>query len=134
MNTNCLEGWSCTKCDYKNGFHIQATISCEIYLTDDGTQSEDNCETNWKKDADVRCANCDHEATVKEFTAPYWKVACSWEVSAAAEVRASTLEEAIEISEQSEFPLPDEPDYIDGSFRIDPDMSEDLNKLWEKTK
>jgi hypothetical protein len=56
-----------------------------------------------------------------------WKVSCTWECYGTARVEADTLEEACEIAQADEFPLP-EGDYIDASFEVDPQMSELLNE------
>lgn len=53
-----------------------------------------------------------------------YKVGCSWEVYATAEVEAESLEDAIEIVEADEFPLPTDTSYVDGSFKVDVDVTE----------
>lgn len=63
----------------------------------------------------------------KEKKMPIFKVSCSWEVYATARVEANSLEEAIKTVEQDDFPLPNENHYIDGSFTVDREMSEELN-------
>lgn len=47
-----------------------------------------------------------------------FKIPCSWEAYGHTEVRADSLEEAIEIAECDETPLPPG-SYIEGSFKID---------------
>lgn len=53
-----------------------------------------------------------------------YKVVCSWEVYATSEVEAESLEDAIEIVEADEFPLPTDTAYVDGSFKVDVDVTE----------
>ena len=66
---------------------------------------------------------------------PKFKIACTWEVCGEAEIEANTLEEAIDKAVEIEdkqlgggLDLPDESEYVDGSFFIDPEMSKHLNK------
>jgi hypothetical protein len=57
-----------------------------------------------------------------------FKVAVSWSVFGEMNIEAETLEDAIQIAqEDTEISLP-EGEYIDGSFNVDPEMSEELNK------
>jgi hypothetical protein len=56
-----------------------------------------------------------------------FKIACTWEVYGVAEVEANSLDEAIELVQADDFPLPSEFDYVDGSFQTDYDMSELLS-------
>jgi len=57
-----------------------------------------------------------------------YKIACTWEVCGEAEVEANSLKEALDkVEEDDDLPLP-EANYIDGSFRIDREMSKHLNK------
>ena len=48
----------------------------------------------------------------------FFKVACSWEVYATMDIEAESLDEAMDIA-QFDSPLPNEPSYIEDSFRID---------------
>ena len=56
-----------------------------------------------------------------------WKVSCTWECYGVAYAEAETLEEAVEIVQADDFPLPTG-DYVDGSFETDIQMSQLLNK------
>ena len=51
-----------------------------------------------------------------------YRVPCSWEVYGITEVEAESWDEAISTAEESS--LPDESDYVDGSFRIDEELVE----------
>ena len=53
-----------------------------------------------------------------------YRVPCSWEVYATAEVEAESWNEAISKVEDDSFPLPTDPDYVDASFKIDREMLE----------
>ena len=54
-------------------------------------------------------------------------VAVSWEVCGVMDIEAESLDEAIRIAkEDQDLPLPDG-DYIDGSFLVDSQMSEEMN-------
>ncbi|RLA02511.1 MAG: hypothetical protein DRI97_03925 [Bacteroidetes bacterium] len=55
-----------------------------------------------------------------------WKIPCSWEVYAVAKIKAETLEAAIEIAEDDDFPLPTETHYVDASFLVDKDLAEHM--------
>jgi hypothetical protein len=60
---------------------------------------------------------------------PKFKVACSWTMIDEFEVEADTLEEAIckvEDNENNAFPLKGE--YLDDSFEINHDVTQELNK------
>jgi hypothetical protein len=57
-----------------------------------------------------------------------FKVAVSWSVFGEMNIEAETLEDAIRIAQDdTQIPLP-EGEYIDGSFNVDAEMSEELNK------
>jgi len=74
----------------------------------------------------------------------YYKVPCGWEVYGYIEVTANSIDEAIKTVEMDDyFPLPnrtifgkvreDEPNrakfsYVDGSFEVDRDIAEEMNK------
>ena len=61
-----------------------------------------------------------------------FKIAVSWEVYGDVEIEAETLTEAVNIAENDDnIPLP-EPNYIDGSFIVDAEMSKELNGDIEK--
>ena len=44
------------------------------------------------------------------------------------EVEANSLEEAIELAERDDSPMPDDSDYVDGSFEVDRDVAAEMNK------
>ena len=56
-----------------------------------------------------------------------YKIPCSWEVYGQAEVDADSLQDAINIVDSDEFPLP-QGDYVDASLRIDHDIIPEMNK------
>ena len=58
----------------------------------------------------------------------YYEIPCTWEVYGTMEVEADSLEEAIALAERDDSPMPDESDYVDGSFQIDRDIAEEINK------
>ena len=62
---------------------------------------------------------------------PY-KIPCSWEVVAMAEVEAESLNEAISKVEDHDFPLPIDNYYVDSTFKVDHEMIE-YNEEYEKT-
>jgi len=49
----------------------------------------------------------------------FFTVACSWEVYATMDIEAESLEEAVDIA-RFDSPLPNEPSYIEDSFKIEP--------------
>lgn len=49
-------------------------------------------------------------------------------MSATIEVEADSLEDAIRIVNEPEFPLPTNSDYVEGSFQIDVDSTIDANQ------
>ena len=58
-----LEGFACPNCGQHQAFSIYASSWFRIY--DDGV--EDNSDVEWSDDSPVRCLDCSHEGTVKEF-------------------------------------------------------------------
>lgn len=56
------------------------------------------------------------------------KIAAYWQMSATIEVEADSLEDAIRIVNEPEFPLPTNSDYVEGSFQIDVDSTIDANQ------
>ena len=60
---------------------------------------------------------------------PTYKIACTWQVYGELEIDAPTLDEAMIIAEDGDTPLPTESDYVDSSFEVDVQMTEQLNDL-----
>jgi xylose isomerase len=60
---------------------------------------------------------------------PTYKIACLWQVYGELDIDAPTLEKAIEIAEDGDTSLPVESDYVDSSFEVDIQMTEELNNL-----
>ena len=58
----------------------------------------------------------------------YYEIPCTWEVYGTVEIEADSLEEAIELAERDDSPMPDDSDYVDGSFQVDRDIAEEINK------
>lgn len=61
-----------------------------------------------------------------------WKVPVTWEVCGFVEIEAKTLEEAIEFAKDDEgvIPLPEESDYVDGSWRVTEEDVEIIRTLY----
>ena len=64
----------------------------------------------------------------------YYEIPCTWEVYGTVEIEADSLEEAIELAERDDSPMPDESDYVDGSFQVDRDIAEEINKDVDRCK
>lgn len=62
-----------------------------------------------------------------------YKISVTWESFGEAEIEAENLEEALDKAEADvdEIPLP-RANYVDGSFKIDRDMSKYLNMIEEE--
>ena len=58
----------------------------------------------------------------------YYEIPCTCEVYGTVEIEADSLEEAIELAERDDSPMPDDSDYVDGSFQVDRDIAEEINK------
>ena len=56
----------------------------------------------------------------------FFKVACSWEVYATMDIEAESLDEAMDIA-QFDSPLPNEPSYIEDSFKFDYEGTDTYN-------
>jgi len=72
---------------------------------------------------------------------PTFKIACTWQVYGELEINANTLEEAIEIAEDDRTALPPQDGYVDGSFEVDHQLSEEINReqlhvieIWERIR
>ena len=70
---------------------------------------------------------------------PTYRIACSWQVYGELLINASTLQEAIEIAEDDRTSLPPDSGYVDGSFEVDHQITEEINKdrlhvleIWER--
>lgn len=62
-----------------------------------------------------------------------YKIPCVWEVYGHMEIEAETLQDAIELAEQDDRPLPKESSYIEGSFWVDYDgIDHEENDIFEK--
>jgi len=55
-----------------------------------------------------------------------FKVCCSWTMTGEYEIEAETLGEAMELAEE-ETDLPKDPEYVDGSFEVRPEVTMELN-------
>ena len=60
-----------------------------------------------------------------------YHIPCSWQVYGRADVEANSLEEAIRIAEDDDFPLP-EGDYVDASFEVDRELAMELDENKEE--
>lgn len=58
---------------------------------------------------------------------PTFKVYVEWTVCSTVEVEAESLDDAICEVEKDEFPLPDDGDYVEGSFMANYEISHHLN-------
>ena len=58
----------------------------------------------------------------------YYEIPCTWEDYGTIEIEADSLEEAIELAERDDSPMPNDSDYVDGSFQVDRDIAEEINK------
>lgn len=63
-----------------------------------------------------------------------WEIPVTWEMCGNVVVEAPTLKEAMDIARDWDgvIPLPDDSDYVDGSWRLSYDMSdiEEVRDLW----
>ena len=64
MNTNCLEGVACPKCESLGPFGIGT--HCSAIVHDDGI--EETSDHEWDKDSPITCQECDHYGKVSDFT------------------------------------------------------------------
>ena len=53
-----------------------------------------------------------------------FRIACDWEVCGTMIIEANSLKEAIEIAENNDDPLPTDDEYIDGSFKVNKEMTD----------
>ena len=58
-----------------------------------------------------------------------YKISCSWEMYGELDIQAQSLQEAIKKTEDDSSGLPKEQHYVDASFAVDVELSEELNKL-----
>jgi hypothetical protein len=65
-NENCLAGFECPECGSYGPFRIQATVSGETTVSDDGTDGIDG-DVTWEDTSACRCLDCGHGGTVRNF-------------------------------------------------------------------
>ena len=65
-----------------------------------------------------------------------WSIPVTWEVYGRIVIEANTLEEAIEKARDDEgvIPLPDENDYVDGSWRVTEEDVEIVRTLYNNNQ
>ena len=65
-----------------------------------------------------------------------WKIPVTWEVYGTVWVEADTLEEAIDIAKDDDgvIPLPDNSDYVDGSWRVTDENVEVVRSLYNNNQ
>lgn len=57
-----------------------------------------------------------------------YTIPCSWEMYGELTIEADSLEEACLKAEEDSAGLPEEKHYVDGSFEVDRDLAEEMNK------
>ena len=65
-----------------------------------------------------------------------WSIPVTWEVYGRVVIEANTLEEAMEKARDDEgvIPLPDENDYVDGSWRVTEEAVEIVRTLYNNNQ
>lgn len=65
-----------------------------------------------------------------------WNIPVTWEVYGRVVIEANTLEEAMEKARDDEgvIPLPDENDYVDGSWRVTEEDAEIVRTLYNNNQ
>lgn len=63
---------------------------------------------------------------------PEWRIPVTWSVCGYVKIPAATLEEAMEIAKDEDgvIPLPDENDYVDGSWELSETDVENVRELY----
>jgi hypothetical protein len=64
-NTNCLAGFQCPKCENYGPFFIAVRTAVTVH--DNGTDN-DFGDIEWSDESNCHCLDCDHNATVADFT------------------------------------------------------------------
>ena len=65
MNTNGLKDFRCPTCHATDAFRIQARIM--LLVTDDGTDYDEDGETEWSPASYCECVACAHHGIVSQF-------------------------------------------------------------------
>ena len=65
------------------------------------------------------------ETTKDKIMKKTYRIPCSWQVYATAEVEAESWDEAIARVEDDDFPLPTDAEYVDASFEVDMEIIEE---------
>ena len=67
--------------------------------------------------------------TCKEL--PVWRIPVTWEMCGIVKIYAATIEKAMEIAKDEEgvIPLPDNGNYVDGSWHLSYDSAEELKQI-----
>ena len=65
-----------------------------------------------------------------------WRIPVSWLVCAVIEVQANSLSEALDIAtdEEGKIPLPDNPEYVDGSWEVYMDDIDALRSVYNNNQ
>ncbi len=69
-----------------------------------------------------------------EKSLPEWKIPVTWSLCGNVTVTAATLKEAIEIAKDEDgvIPLPDDNDYVDGSWEVTETDVETVRELYNQ--
>ncbi len=65
-----------------------------------------------------------------------WKIPVTWEMCGIAEIKAKTLEEALEQVQYhpDEVPLPEDSAYVDGSFSLSMNEDQEIRKIYNNNQ
>ena len=78
----------------------------------------------------------DEKAKIENRELPEWEIPVTWEMCGKVKVRAATIEEAMEIAKDEEgvIPLPDDGDYVDGSWHLSYEDAEEVRELYNSNQ
>ncbi len=67
---------------------------------------------------------------------PEWRIPVTWSVCGYVKIPAATLEEAMEIAKDEDgiIPLPDDSDYVDGSWELSETEVENVRELYNSNQ
>ena len=107
----------CTEAEFDNGDFKSTNGVVDRYVS-----SDLSIEELWEVVGAALVS--DHETPIAEHSKaqdfPEWEIPVTWEMMALIKVKAASLEEALAIAKDDDgvIPLPNDGDYVDGSWRV----------------
>ena len=117
----------------KEFYDVQDVINAECTLEPIKCRNCGSLEVTFNQYiGDAQCAMCGEwqlNLPVDGKKKKLWKIPCVWSMYGRMNIFAETIEEAIEMADYPDTPLPEDSDYIDGSMQIDYETVYEANDI-----